>query len=254
MADGAAPHAVLTGRHALFIGDVGRPDLLASVGVTLGGARRDAPRLAARASSWRCRTRCSCTPAHGAGSLCGKNLSTDTVSTIGAQRQRETRRCRRPIVDARSWRMVTAARSRRRRRTSSTTRCSNKRERPLLEDNARARSDGAAGQRLRSSERMAAPGPGSSWTCATRTRFQAGFMAGGGERRAARPVRALGGERAGARVRRARRRSGAAEQLEEAVDPARADRVRHGRAGSLDWADAGRRARAARAGEPDPAA
>ena len=26
-------------------------------------------------------------PAHGAGSLCGKNLSTDTVSTIGAQRR-----------------------------------------------------------------------------------------------------------------------------------------------------------------------
>jgi hypothetical protein len=26
-------------------------------------------------------------PAHGAGSLCGKNLSTDTVSTIGTQRR-----------------------------------------------------------------------------------------------------------------------------------------------------------------------
>ena len=26
-------------------------------------------------------------PAHGAGSLCGKNLSTDTVSTIGVQRR-----------------------------------------------------------------------------------------------------------------------------------------------------------------------
>src|SRR5262249_14712510 len=26
-------------------------------------------------------------PAHGAGSLCGRNLSTDTVSTIGVQRQ-----------------------------------------------------------------------------------------------------------------------------------------------------------------------
>lgn len=27
-------------------------------------------------------------PAHGAGSLCGKSLSTETVSTIGEQRRR----------------------------------------------------------------------------------------------------------------------------------------------------------------------
>ncbi len=78
------PHAVLTG-DTLFIGDVGRPDLLASVGVT-------SDELAAmlhRSLHEKLMTlpdEVLVYPAHGAGSLCGKNLSTDTVSTIGAQR------------------------------------------------------------------------------------------------------------------------------------------------------------------------
>ncbi len=38
-------------------------------------------------SSSRCPTRPRCFPAHGAGSACGKNLSTETVSTIGEQRR-----------------------------------------------------------------------------------------------------------------------------------------------------------------------
>lgn len=82
--DGAAPHAVLTG-DTLFIGDVGRPDLRASLGWSaeeLGGLLYD--------SLWdkllRLPDATLVYPAHGAGSLCGKNLSTDTVSTIGAQR------------------------------------------------------------------------------------------------------------------------------------------------------------------------
>ena len=77
------PHAVLTG-DTLFIGDVGRPDLLASIGVT-------ADELAEMLyeSVQRLRELPDATlvyPAHGAGSMCGKSLSKDTVSTIGAQK------------------------------------------------------------------------------------------------------------------------------------------------------------------------
>lgn len=77
------PRAVLTG-DTLFIGDVGRPDLLASVGVT-------ADELATMLydSLERLRELPDETlvyPAHGAGSLCGKSLSKETVSTMGEQK------------------------------------------------------------------------------------------------------------------------------------------------------------------------
>jgi hydroxyacylglutathione hydrolase len=79
-----APHAVLTG-DTLFIGDVGRPDLVASQGVSaedLAGDLYDS--LHEKLLTLPDATLVY--PAHGAGSLCGRNLSTDTVSTIGAQR------------------------------------------------------------------------------------------------------------------------------------------------------------------------
>ena len=78
------PQAVLTG-DTLFIGDVGRPDLL--------GARMSAGELAGMlydslhgkllalpdsVAVW---------PGHGAGSLCGRNISSETSSTIGQQRR-----------------------------------------------------------------------------------------------------------------------------------------------------------------------
>jgi hydroxyacylglutathione hydrolase len=78
------PQAVLTG-DTLFIGDVGRPDLL--------GARMSAQELAGMlydslhgkllalpdsVAVW---------PGHGAGSLCGRNISSETSSTIGQQRR-----------------------------------------------------------------------------------------------------------------------------------------------------------------------
>ena len=83
-ADDEVAYGVLTG-DALFIGDVGRPDLLASIGSTAEELGRqlyesiqhtlmglpDAVRVF---------------PAHGAGSACGKNLSTERQSTIGQQR------------------------------------------------------------------------------------------------------------------------------------------------------------------------
>ncbi len=78
------PYAVLTG-DTLFIGDVGRPDLMASVGVTakeLGGMLYDSLHQKLMALP----NETLVYPAHGAGSMCGKNLSTDTVSTIGTQR------------------------------------------------------------------------------------------------------------------------------------------------------------------------
>ena len=82
--DDTIPYGVLTG-DTLFIGDVGRPDLLSSVGTTsdelanlLYNSLRnklmtlpDATRLF---------------PGHGAGSACGKNLSSELSSTIGEQR------------------------------------------------------------------------------------------------------------------------------------------------------------------------
>ena len=78
------PCAVLTG-DTLFIGDVGRPDLRASLGWTaqdLGSMLYDS--LHGKLLPLPDETLVY--PAHGAGSLCGKNLSTDTVSTMGVQR------------------------------------------------------------------------------------------------------------------------------------------------------------------------
>jgi rhodanese-related sulfurtransferase/glyoxylase-like metal-dependent hydrolase (beta-lactamase superfamily II) len=83
--DKTNPHAVLTG-DTLFIGDVGRPDLRASLGWTaneLGGYLYDS--LHTRLLPLR--DDVLVYPAHGAGSLCGKKLSSDTVSTLGDQRR-----------------------------------------------------------------------------------------------------------------------------------------------------------------------
>ena len=83
--DSARPYAVLTG-DTLFIGDVGRPDLRASLGWTaeeLGSYLYDS--LHEKLLPLPDETLVY--PAHGAGSLCGKNLSSDTVSTLGEQRR-----------------------------------------------------------------------------------------------------------------------------------------------------------------------
>lgn len=84
-ADDDTAYGVLTG-DALFIGDVGRPDLLASVGVTadeLGRMLYDSVQRKLMALPDAVRV----FPAHGAGSACGKNLSTEKQSTIGEQRR-----------------------------------------------------------------------------------------------------------------------------------------------------------------------
>jgi hydroxyacylglutathione hydrolase len=81
----AKPHAVLTG-DTLFIGDVGRPDLRAALGwsaTELGGMLFDS--LHAKLLSLPDESLVY--PAHGAGSLCGKALSKETMSTLGEQRK-----------------------------------------------------------------------------------------------------------------------------------------------------------------------
>jgi len=83
--DPAKPCAVLTG-DTLFIGDVGRPDLRASLGWTaqdLGSHLFDS--LHNKLLPLPDETLVY--PAHGAGSLCGKQLSSDTVSSLGDQRR-----------------------------------------------------------------------------------------------------------------------------------------------------------------------
>jgi glyoxylase-like metal-dependent hydrolase (beta-lactamase superfamily II)/rhodanese-related sulfurtransferase len=82
--DDREPYGVLTG-DTLFIGDVGRPDLLASIGFTreqLAAQLYDSlhDKLMTLPDSTRV------FPAHGAGSACGKNLSTELSSTIGEQK------------------------------------------------------------------------------------------------------------------------------------------------------------------------
>ena len=80
-----APHKLLTG-DTLFIGDVGRPDLAGGKGFTpqqmaelmyesLHGKILELP------------DETEVYPAHGAGSMCGKNMSKETSSTIGEQRK-----------------------------------------------------------------------------------------------------------------------------------------------------------------------
>jgi len=79
------PQKILTG-DTLFVGDVGRPDLAGGKGYT-------PPMMAAmmydtlHGKLLRLSDEVEVYPAHGAGSMCGKNMSPETSSTIGEQRQ-----------------------------------------------------------------------------------------------------------------------------------------------------------------------
>ncbi|GAC1405004.1 MAG: rhodanese-like domain-containing protein [Candidatus Velthaea sp.] len=76
---------VLTG-DTLFIGDVGRPDLVGSKGYT---SEQMAEMLydSLHNKLMQLDDAVEVFPAHGAGSLCGRNISKETSSTIGAQRR-----------------------------------------------------------------------------------------------------------------------------------------------------------------------
>ncbi len=79
------PYAVLTG-DTLFIGDVGRPDLRAALGwsaTQLGGMLFDSLHTKLLPLP----DESLVYPAHGAGSLCGRAISKETVSTLGEQRR-----------------------------------------------------------------------------------------------------------------------------------------------------------------------
>ena len=84
MQDGR-PARLLTG-DTLFIGDVGRPDLAGSRGLTpqqmasmmYDSVHQKLLMLPDDVEVW---------PAHGAGSACGRNISKETSSTVGAQRR-----------------------------------------------------------------------------------------------------------------------------------------------------------------------
>lgn len=79
------PRKVLTG-DTLFVGDVGRPDLAGARGFTpqqMAGMMYESLhgkllKLDDEVEVW---------PAHGAGSMCGRNISKETSSTIGQQRR-----------------------------------------------------------------------------------------------------------------------------------------------------------------------
>ncbi|MFZ3572508.1 MBL fold metallo-hydrolase [Streptomyces sp. BH097] len=84
-ADDPVPYGVLTG-DTLFIGDVGRPDLLSA----RGRSAEEMARALYRSTRERLLTLPDETrvlPAHGAGSACGKNLSTALSCTMGTQRR-----------------------------------------------------------------------------------------------------------------------------------------------------------------------
>lgn len=98
------PRMVLTG-DTLFIGDVGRPDLAGSSGTTpreMAGLLYDSlhGKLLTLPDAL------EVYPAHGAGSLCGRNISKETSSTIGEQRR--TNYALQPMPRERFVEMVTA--------------------------------------------------------------------------------------------------------------------------------------------------
>jgi glyoxylase-like metal-dependent hydrolase (beta-lactamase superfamily II)/3-mercaptopyruvate sulfurtransferase SseA len=83
-AAGPEPKMVLTG-DTLFIGDVGRPDLAGGEGTPEELARQLYDSLNEKLLTLP--DSVAVYPGHGAGSLCGKNISSETSSTIGEQRR-----------------------------------------------------------------------------------------------------------------------------------------------------------------------
>lgn len=98
------PKKILTG-DTLFIGDIGRPDLAGGKGYT--------PQMMAAMMYDTLHNKLlklddavEVYPAHGAGSMCGKNLSSETSSTIG--KQREFNYALQPMAKDEFVRMMTA--------------------------------------------------------------------------------------------------------------------------------------------------
>jgi glyoxylase-like metal-dependent hydrolase (beta-lactamase superfamily II)/rhodanese-related sulfurtransferase len=103
VAKASAPVAVLTG-DTLFIGDVGRPDLMVAAGMKaedLAGMLYDSLRKITALPD-----ATLVYPGHGAGSACGKNLSSETSSTLGQQKRMNY--ALQPMSKAEFVRLVTA--------------------------------------------------------------------------------------------------------------------------------------------------
>ncbi len=83
--DAEAPSGLLTG-DTLFLGDVGRPDLLGSSGRSAQDMARELYR-SIRSKILPYPDSVLIYPGHGAGSACGKALSSETVSSLGDQRR-----------------------------------------------------------------------------------------------------------------------------------------------------------------------
>ena len=79
------PQKILTG-DTLFIGDVGRPDLAGGKGYT-PQAMAEMMYESLHGKILKLPDEVEVYPAHGAGSMCGKNMSKETSSTIGEQRK-----------------------------------------------------------------------------------------------------------------------------------------------------------------------
>lgn len=102
--DDEVPFGVLTG-DTLFVGDVGRPDLLSAA----GHSPHDMAVRLYRSLHTKLLTLPDATrvfPAHGAGSACGRSLSAETSSTIGDQRRLNY--ALQPMPEADFVRLITA--------------------------------------------------------------------------------------------------------------------------------------------------
>ena len=102
--DARKPVAVLTG-DTLFIGDVGRPDLMVASGMK--AADLAAMLFDSLQKLLALPDETIVYPGHGAGSSCGKNLSSETSSTLGMQRKLNY--ALQPMSKAEFVRLVTAA-------------------------------------------------------------------------------------------------------------------------------------------------
>lgn len=83
------PHSVFTG-DSLFVGDVGRPDLREEAGNIQAQRKELAQQMYSTIKNVfrNLPDEVMVYPAHGKGSLCGKNMSDETYSTIGKEKER----------------------------------------------------------------------------------------------------------------------------------------------------------------------
>lgn len=88
MEESGKPHSVYTG-DSLFVGDVGRPDLREGAGKTKAQRKELASKMfhTIHEVYKPLEDDILVYPAHGAGSLCGKNMSSERHSTIGKEKE-----------------------------------------------------------------------------------------------------------------------------------------------------------------------